>query len=86
MLAVIKVTPLEDYVLRLEFSDGAVGDVDCAFLVGKGLGTELRDPAIFREVRVDDELRTVVWPNGLDPAPELLRDRLISVRVSPAAA
>jgi hypothetical protein len=85
-LAVTKVTPVEGYVLRLEFSDGAVGDVDCAFLVGKGLGAELRDPAIFREVRIDDELRTVVWPNGLDPAPELLRGRLTAVGVSPAAA
>jgi hypothetical protein len=32
----------------------------------------LRDPEYFQKVRVDDEARTVVWPNGLDPAPELL--------------
>ena len=23
----------------------------------------------FRQVRVDDEARTIVWPNGLDPDP-----------------
>ena len=86
MLAVTKVTPLDDHVLRLEFSDGAAGEVDCAFLLGKGLGVELRDPAYFRQVSVDEDLRTVVWPNGLDPAPELLRSRLTSVGVSSAAA
>ncbi len=37
------------------------------------LGELLRDPEYFRKVRVDDEARTAVWPNGLDPAPELLR-------------
>jgi hypothetical protein len=32
-----------------------------------------RHPAdYFRQVRVDEESRTIVWPNGLDPAPELL--------------
>ena len=84
MLAVTGVTPLDDYVLRLEFSDGATGEVDCTFLVGKGLGAALRDPAVFREVRVDSELRTIVWPNGLDPAPELLRSRLAPVRSAAA--
>ena len=76
MLEVIKATPLDGYVLRIEFSDGVVGEVDCSFLLASGLGAELRDPAYFRQVRVDPELRTVVWPNGLDPAPELLRRRL----------
>jgi hypothetical protein len=34
----------------------------------------LRDLEYFRQVRVDLEARTIVWPNGLDPAPELLHD------------
>jgi hypothetical protein len=77
MPEVIKATPLDRYVLRLEFSDGLVGEVDCSFLLlASGLGADLRDPAYFSQVRVDPELRTVVWPNGLDPAPELLHRRL----------
>jgi hypothetical protein len=36
------------------------------------LGEPLKDLDYFRQVRVDDGARTVVWPNGLDPAPELL--------------
>ncbi len=87
MLGMIKAIPLDGYVLRVEFSDGLVGEVDCSFLLADGLGAELRDPAYFRQVSVDPELRTVVWPNGLDPAPELLRRRLKTGagRVSSAA-
>jgi hypothetical protein len=72
MLRVTAVTPLEPYHLRVEFNDGVVRDVDCAFLLRGTLGEPLRDPDYFRRVRVDQELRTIVWPNGLDPAPELL--------------
>ena len=72
MLRVTAVTPLEAPVLRVEFSDGLVRDIDCGFLLHGTLGEPLKDPAYFRQVRVDDELRTIVWPNGLDPAPELL--------------
>ena len=36
----------------------------------------LRDPEIFRDFRLDSELRTLVWPNGADFAPEFLRARL----------
>jgi hypothetical protein len=72
MLRVTAVTPLEPYYLRVEFNDGVVRDVDCAFLLHGTLGEPLRDPNYFRQVRVDEESRTIVWPNGLDPAPELL--------------
>ena len=72
MLRVTAVTPLEPYRLRVEFNDGVVRDVDCAFLLHGTLGEPLRDPDYFRQVRVDEESRTIVWPNGLDPAPELL--------------
>lgn len=73
MLRVIAATPLDDHRLRLEFNDGLVREVDCAFLLRGTLGEPLRDPTYFRQVRVDGELGTVVWPNGLDPAPEVLR-------------
>jgi hypothetical protein len=72
MLRVTSVHPLNDYRLRVAFNDGVVRDVDCAFLLRGTLGEPLRDPEYFRQVRVDEEARTVVWPNGLDPAPELL--------------
>ncbi len=28
----------------------------------------------FRQVRVDEQSRTIVWPNGLDPDPDMLHD------------
>jgi len=72
MLRVTSVQPLDGYHLRVVFNDGVERDVDCAFLLHGTLGDALRDPEYFRQVRVDDEARTVVWPNGLDHAPELL--------------
>lgn len=72
MLRVTEVEPLDDHRLRVTFNDDVVRDVDCSFLLHGALGEPLRDPEYFRQVRVDDEARTVVWPNGLDPAPELL--------------
>lgn len=32
----------------------------------------LRDPDYFRQMRVDPELGTVVWPNGFDLDPDVL--------------
>lgn len=72
MLRVTTVEALDGHRLRVAFNDGVVRDVDCSFLLHGKLGEPLRDPTYFRQVRVDDEARTVVWPNGLDPAPELL--------------
>ena len=74
MLRVTDVEPLDRYHLRLSFSDGAVRDVDCSFLLRGSLGEPLQDLEYFHQVRVDAEARTIVWPNGLDPAPELLRN------------
>jgi hypothetical protein len=39
---------------------------------------------VFRQVRVDPELRTIVWPNGFDLDPDVLHGRG-SQDVSPAA-
>jgi hypothetical protein len=69
---VTSVTPLDPPVLRVEFNDGLVREIDCGFLLRGTLGQPLKDANYFRQVRVDEELRTIVWLNGLDPAPELL--------------
>lgn len=72
MLRVTDVKPLDDHRLRVSFNDGVVRDVDCSFLFRGTLGEPLRNPEYFKQVRVDEEGGTVVWPNGLDPAPEIL--------------
>jgi hypothetical protein len=74
MLRVTAVEPLDGYKLQIEFNDGVVRVVDCSFLLHGTLGEPLKDPDYFRRVRVDDDARTIVWPNGLDPAPELLHE------------
>ena len=53
------------------------------------MGEPLRDLAYFRQVRVDPELRTVVWPNGLDLDPDVLhgrRSREGAARAEPRSA
>jgi hypothetical protein len=44
-------------------------------VVGEARGSliaPLDDPDYFAQVRVDPEAGTIVWPNGLDLAPEVL--------------
>ena len=72
MLRVIKAEPLDGYHMRVTFNDGVMRDVDCAFLLHCTLGRPLRDPHYFRQTRIGEEARTAVWPNGLDPAPDVL--------------
>ena len=74
---VVTVEPLPDMALRVTFSDGTAGEIRLRdFLQDPGVsGTifePLRDPALFRQVRV--ELGAVTWPNGADLAPDAMYD------------
>ncbi len=64
-----------DRLLRLLFSDGTVGDVDFSIQQWTGVLSPLNDPAYFARVRVDPEAGTIVWPDGIDLAPEPLYDQ-----------
>jgi Protein of unknown function (DUF2442) len=67
------VEPLDGFVLRLGFDDGSVREIDLeAELWGPVFEPLRRDPHLFRQVRVDEELRTIVWPNGADMDPDVL--------------
>jgi hypothetical protein len=67
------VTPLAEYRLRVRFEDGVEGEIDVAELVDfQGVFAALRDPAVFRQVSVDVEIGTIVWPTGADLDPDVL--------------
>ena len=72
-----EVTSIEyrrDYVFHVKFDDGLEAEVDLSDFVGAGPVFEgLRDPAFFRQARVEGG--TITWPNGADIAPETLYQR-----------
>lgn len=58
--------------LRLGFDDGTIGEVDFSEEDWGGVFAPLSDPEFFARVELDEELGTIVWPNGADIAPETL--------------
>ena len=71
-LRVSSVRYLGGHRLAVAFSDGSVRDVDLGGELRGEVFELLRDPGVFAEAFVDDETRTVAWPNGADLAPEFL--------------
>ena len=69
---VVGVAVVGDHRLRLLFDDGTVGDVDLSSRTWAGVFEPLAEPDFFSQARVDAEAGTVVWPNGVDIAPETL--------------
>jgi hypothetical protein len=70
---IIKVKPLKDFHLHLEFEDGAKGEVDIRKLVKfRGVFEPLKDETFFASVDVNPEWGTIFWPNGADLDPDVL--------------
>ena len=63
--------------LRLCFEDGAEGVLDLSGWSWLGVFEPLRDPDVFAQVSLDEELGTIVWPNGADLAPETLHEWVV---------
>ena len=72
LVDVVAVRYVRDHVVWLRFQDGTEGDVDLAGSLRGPVFEPLHDVEYFRQVRVDSELGTIVWPNGADIAPETL--------------
>ena len=76
ILHVVDVKYVRDYIIWVRFNDGIDGEVDLsAELEGEVFGP-LKDQKLFRTVKVDSLLGTVIWDNGADLAPEFLYDNL----------
>src|ERR1700756_4786572 len=75
MPGVVKVDPLPEYRLHVEFDDGVAGTIDLSGELDGEVFQELRDKAVFRQVTID-EFGAVCWPNGPDLAPDAMHSEL----------
>jgi hypothetical protein len=62
------------YRLRVLFDDATVQIIDFEPVLAGEVCGPLRDPDVFRCVRIDPEAHTLVWPNGADFDPATLHD------------
>ena len=60
------------YRLWIRFADGVEGEVSLNHLVGKGVFGAWKDLDFFSRVAIDPTSGTVVWPGGIDLAPDAL--------------
>lgn len=64
--------PVGDRYLILEFETGEYRVINIRPFLEGPMFEPLKDPAFFRQVRVDPDAGTVVWPNGADICPDVL--------------
>ncbi len=75
MLPRIKnVRHIEKYRLELTFTDGEKRELDFRNrIMGRGgVFAPLEDVEFFKQVKVDQEIGTLVWPNEVDFCPDVL--------------
>jgi hypothetical protein len=63
-----------DYRILLAFEDGTTQLIDFEPILLGPIFEPLRDHKVFNQVEQDDTFGTLVWPNGADISPEVLRD------------
>jgi Protein of unknown function (DUF2442) len=71
---VLSVAVVGPHTLRLRFEDEKEQTINFAPLLRGQLYGALRDLNVFNQVRIDPEVRTIVWPNGADFDPATLHD------------
>ena len=67
---IAKAKYLKDYEVEVLFSNGSQGVADLRDALSGPMFDALKDKEMFSCFWVDDELQTIVWPNGADLAPE----------------
>lgn len=71
---ITSVSVVGPHSLHLGFNDGTSQTVNLESVLVGELYEPLRDPAVFRQVSLDPEVHTIVWPNGADFDPATLHD------------
>jgi hypothetical protein len=70
---IVTVKPLEGFQVQLEFTDGTKKEVDLQpYLHGPIFEPVRNDLQMFRSMKVDARMGTIVWDNGADIDPDVL--------------
>jgi len=70
---IVSVEARANFKVWVRFEDGVEGEADLSDLAGRGVFKRWTDdPSEFFQVAVDPESGTLVWPGGLDVAPDRL--------------
>jgi hypothetical protein len=71
---IVSVRYITGYQLELKFADGIRASMDFRKkVVGRGgVFKAMEDVEFFRQVRVDPEAGTLIWPNDVDLDPDVL--------------
>jgi hypothetical protein len=62
------------YTLTIHYNDDFSNTIDFRPILRGPMYGPLKDIALFESVTLDQEVHTLVWPNGADFDPELLRN------------
>lgn len=80
MNRVVKVHPVQKYLLKLTFSDGFQKVVDLAPFIDDGLSAALAEEKYFQLVKIESG-GGIYWPNGYDFCPNFLRNDVPAVNL-----
>lgn len=65
---------VEGYAIRVQFDDHSERLIDFEPILYGPLFGQLRDLDLFKQVTLNKEIGTLVWPNGADIDPTVLHD------------
>lgn len=72
MLHVTEAKYVGDYQVEVTFNDGRKGVANLFEALKGPVFEALKDKAKFSQLKVDEDLDTIVWSNGADLAPEYI--------------
>lgn len=74
---IVAVEARDNFTIWVRFEDGVEGEADLSDLAGEGVFARwTENPEEFSQVKVDSDSGTVVWPGGLDVAPDRLYEEV----------
>ena len=65
---------VDPYTLNVRFDDDTEQRINFEPVLGGELFGPLKDLSAFNQVRLDNEVNTLIWPNGADFDPATLHD------------